>query len=147
MLMVNRGQDFMKIGLPYNSIFSGFEIRDSVVSFKKFYLDSDSIQLSASGTYSMEEGSLDALMGIHPLETVDRAIGMIPLLGWILKGSNRGFIVVYLRLKGPLDNITMSPIPGAFLGRDVAGMLLRTIMLPYTLFTKPQNLIPGLSKE
>lgn len=146
-LMVNRGQDFMKSGLPYNSIISGFEIRDSVVSFKKFYLDSDSIQLSASGSYSMKENSLDALMGIHPLETVDRAIGMIPLLGWILKGSNRGFIVVYLKLKGPLDNIMMSPIPGAFLGKDVAGILLRTIMLPYTLFTRPQNLIPGLSKE
>lgn len=146
-LMVNRGQDFMKSGFPYNSIISGFEIKDSVVSFNKFYLDSDSIQLSASGTYSMKEGNLTALMGIHPLETVDRAIGMIPLLGWILKGSNRGFIVVYLRLKGPLDDITMSPIPGAFLGKDVAGMLLRTIMLPYTLFTRPQNLIPGLSKE
>ncbi|TFH38300.1 MAG: hypothetical protein E4G96_10670, partial [Chrysiogenales bacterium] len=146
-LIQNRGPDFQKSGVPYDSIISSFEIRESVVSYKNFYLDSDSIQFSASGTYSMKEGTLDALMGVHPLETIDRAIGMIPLVNWILMGPNKGFIVVYMRLSGKLDDITAAPVPGAFLGKDVAGILLRTIMLPYTILTKPQRLVPGLSHE
>ncbi|MBN1497600.1 MAG: AsmA-like C-terminal domain-containing protein [Spirochaetes bacterium] len=139
--------DIKSRGFPYNSIVSDFTIRDSVVSFKHFYLDSDSIQMSASGTYSIPSSTVQALLGFRPLDLLDKTVGMIPVLGWILEGKENAVVVVYLRLHGDINNPKVVPAPVHNAAKGIGGILLRTLMLPYTLVTRPKNLIPALNNN
>ncbi len=144
-MVLNRNPDMMTKGFPYNSILSRITVRESVVSFDSFYLDSNSIQLSANGTYSMKNDRLDALLGIRPLETLDRAVGLIPVIGWLLVGANEGMFVIYCRMTGSFDDLRVVPAPMITIARGIGDTLLRTLTLPYTIFTRPQKLIPGLA--
>ncbi len=144
-LVLNRNPDFVKKGFYYNSVLSRLSIKESVISFDNFYLDSNSIQMSASGKYMMKDDRVDALLGIRPLETVDRAVGLIPVIGWLLVGANEGMIVIYCRMTGTFDDLRVVPAPMITIARGISNTLIRTIMLPYTIFTKPQKLIPGMA--
>lgn len=144
-MVLNRNPDMMTKGFPYNSILSRITVRESVVSFDSFYLDSNSIQLSANGTYAMKTDRLDALLGIRPLETLDRAVGLIPVIGWLLVGANEGMFVIYCRMTGSFDELRVVPAPMITIARGIGDTLLRTLTLPYTIFTRPQKLIPGLA--
>ena len=143
-MILQKHPDIMSRGFPYHSILSRFTIKDSVISFKHFYLDSDSMQIMASGNYSLRTNSINALMGFRPLELVDQVVGMIPVIGWILEGPDKGVIVIYLKLTGDINKLQVRPAPVATAALEVGGILIRTFMLPYTLFTKPKNLIPAL---
>ena len=143
-MIFQKHPEIMNRGFPYNSILSRFTIRDSLISFKYFQLDSDSMQIKAAGTYSLRTNSISALMGFRPLELVDRAVSMIPVIGWILEGPDKAAIVLYLKLTGDINRLQVMPAPVATAAMEVGGILLRTFMLPYTLFTKPRNLIPAL---
>ncbi|HNW28420.1 MAG TPA: AsmA-like C-terminal domain-containing protein [Spirochaetota bacterium] len=144
-MALNRNPDMKTKGFPYNSILSRITIKESMVSFDSFYLDSNSIQLSANGTYSMKNDRLDALLGIRPLETLDRAVGLIPVIGWLLVGANEGMFVIYCRMTGSFDELRVVPAPMITIARGIGDTLLRTLTLPYTIFTRPQKLIPGLA--
>lgn len=146
-LIANRNPDLMTKGFPYNSVLSKLTIKDSVITFENFYLDSNSIQLSANGTYEMKTDKIDALLGIRPLETVDRAVGLIPVIGWLIEGSDKGMLIVYCKMSGSFDNLKVVPAPMVTLAKGLSGTILRTLMLPYTIFTKPQKLIPGLGDK
>ena len=146
-LVLNRNPDFKTRGFSYNSVLSRLTIKDSVISFDNFYLDSNSIQLSASGTYAMKTDRLDSLLGIRPLETIDRAVGLIPVVGWLLTGANEGMFVIYCHMTGSFDELRVVPAPMVTIARGIGATLMRTLMLPYTIFTKPQRLIPGLADK
>ncbi len=144
-MALNRNPDMKTKGFPYNSILSRITIKESVISFDNFYLDSNSIQLSANGTYSMKTDSINALLGIRPLETIDRAVGLIPVIGWLLVGANEGMFIIYCRMTGSFDDLRVMPAPMITIARGIGETLMRTIMLPYTIFTKPQKLVPGMA--
>ncbi|MBP7737542.1 MAG: AsmA-like C-terminal domain-containing protein [Spirochaetes bacterium] len=144
-LVLNRNPDFVQKGFHYNSVLSRLTIKESVISFDNLYLDSNSIQMSATGKYMMKDDRIDALLGVRPLETIDRAVGLIPVIGWLLVGANEGMIVIYCRMTGTFDDLKVVPAPMITIARGISNTLIRTIMLPYTIFTKPQKLIPGLA--
>ncbi len=143
-LVLNRNPDFRTRGFSYNSILARLTIKDSVISFDNFYLDSNSIQLSASGTYAMKTDTINALLGIRPLETIDRVVGLIPVIGWLLVGANEGMFIIYCRMSGSFDGLRVVPAPMVTIARGIGATLKRTIMLPYTIFTRPQKLVPGM---
>jgi hypothetical protein len=144
-LVLNRNPDFKTRGFPYSSVLSRLTIKESIISFDNFYLDSNSIQLSASGTYAMKTDRIDALLGIRPLETVDRAVALIPVIGWLLVGgAHEGMFIIYCKMTGSFDELRVLPAPMITIARGIGATLLRTIMLPYTIFTKPQKLLPGM---
>ncbi len=146
-MALNRNPDMKTRGFPYNSVLARLTIKESIISFDNFYLDSNSIQLAANGTYSMKTDSIDALLGIKPLETIDRAVGLIPVIGWILVGANEGMFVIYCRMTGSFDNLTVRPAPMITLARGLGVTLMRTLMLPYVIFAKPQNLMPSVTAK
>ncbi len=143
-MILKKHPDYRSRGFPYNSIISQFTIRDSTVSFDRFYLDSDSLQVSASGTYSMQSHAVNALLGVRPLDLIDRTVGMIPVLGWIVEGKENAAVIMYFRMSGDIKDPGVLPAPMQNITRGIGGVILRTLMLPYTIFTKPWNLIPAL---
>ena len=96
----------------------------------------------------MPSHHLDAVLGIEPLETFDKTINQIPIVGWVLTGEKGSFIVVSLRVSGPVDDVTVKYLPADTIARPVEESLLRILKLPLDLVTKPGEVIlPGVLKE
>jgi len=140
--------DFLHSGFPYNTITATFTIRDSMVTFNDFYLHSNSLQISAVGTYLIRTHYIDTVMGIEPLQTVDKTISQIPIVGWILTGENGTLIVIHLHALGPIDDTTVTSKVAGSLTKSVADSLLRILKLPKDIITRPGEVIlPGAIKE
>ncbi len=134
-------------GFPYNYITGTFNLADSTARFEDLYIDSNSLQFSAVGDYSFRTKQIDALLGVQPLETFDKTISIIPLIGWVLTGPEGRLLVISMKVKGDIDDPLVIPAPIDTVSKPVAGTLLRILKLPVDLLTEPQKLIipPGMT--
>jgi hypothetical protein len=140
--------DFLHSGFPYSTITATFTIRDSVLTFNDFHLNSNSLQISAVGKYLIRTHYIDTVMGIEPLQTFDKTISQIPIVGWVLTGEKGTFIVINLHVLGPVDNASVTSKAAGSLTKSVADSLLRILKLPLDLIKKPGEVIlPGAIKE
>jgi hypothetical protein len=140
--------DLTHVGFPYNHISADFTIRDSYVSFEDFYLDSNSLQVSAVGKYMLRTNYMDVIMGIQPLETFDKTVAMIPIVGWVLTGDKGTLIVISLKVRGPVDDPSVKYLPAVSISHPVAQSLLRVLNLPIDLLTRPEDVIlPSMNKD
>lgn len=139
----NRDTEFLSNHFSYNSMNATLNIRDNVVSFDDFSLDSNSIQVSAVGTYSLKTKKIDAVLGVQPLETLDRTVSMIPVVGWVLTGEKGKFIVVSMDVHGTMDEPTVGLAPLDTLSNTVEASLLRSLKLPERLLDDSLRLFNG----
>ncbi len=140
--------DLTHVGFPYNHLSANFTIRDSYVTFDDFYLDSNSLQVSAVGKYMLRTNYMDVIMGIQPLETFDKTVGMIPIVGWVLTGDKGTLIVISLKVRGPVDDPSVKYLPAVSISHPVEQSLLRVLKLPVDLLTRPEEVIlPSMNKE
>ena len=140
--------DFLHSGFPYKTINATFTIRDSVLTFNDFHLNSNSLQISAVGKYLIRTHYIDTVMGIEPLQTFDKTINQIPIVGWVLTGEKGVLIVINLHVIGPVDAPSVTSKAAGSLTKSVADSLLRILKLPRDIITKPGDvLLPGAMKE
>ncbi|MCK9229326.1 MAG: AsmA-like C-terminal domain-containing protein [Syntrophales bacterium] len=130
-------------GLKFNRLAVSLKIRDGMASFEDFLMESPSIQAAAAGCFDVGEKTIDAVIVMQPLETIDRIIGMIPLVNWILLGNERRLVVVSAKVRGPVEDPSIRLTPLDTLSRPVTGILLRTLRLPLDIILKPGVLVPG----
>lgn len=142
-LIQNRDTDFLSNHFKYNTITSSFTIKDSVIEFDDFALDSNSVQISAVGRCYLKTRKMDAHIGVQPLETIDLTVSKIPLVGWVLTDEKGKMIVVNMRLKGTMDEPSVQVEPISSLSNTVAGSLLRSLKLPNRLVDESLQLING----
>jgi uncharacterized protein YhdP len=140
-IIQNRDIDFLSNHFTYNRISSTMNIKDNVVDFDDFSLESNSIQISAVGKYALKTKKIDAHIGIQPLESVDWTISKIPLVGWVLTGDKGKMIVVSMGLKGTMDEPKVKLEPINTLSNTVAASLLRSLKLPGRLINEALRLI------
>ena len=142
-IIQSRDIELTSKNFPYNLISSTFSLDDNTISFDDFYFDSNSLQISAVGTYSLKAREIDSIFGVQPFESFDRAIGMIPLLGWILTGDDKKLIVVSMKVQGDIDDPSVQIAPLATLSEPVKNSLLRALELSSDVIKKSQELLPG----
>ncbi|HOO38656.1 MAG TPA: AsmA-like C-terminal domain-containing protein [Deltaproteobacteria bacterium] len=128
---------------PYNMITSTFTFKDSILSFDDFYFDSNSLQISAVGQYSLKTKEIDSILGVQPFEALDRTIGMLPLLGWILTGEDKKLIVVSMKVKGEIDDPTVQIAPWDTVSKPVKSSLLRAWELSTDFLKESRDLLPN----
>ena len=91
---------------------------------------------------------IDTVMGIEPLQTFDKTISQIPIVGWVLTGEKGTFIVINLHVLGPVENTSVTSKAAGSLTKSVADSLLRILKLPRDFITKPGDVfLPGAIKN
>jgi hypothetical protein len=133
--------DILSSRFSYNRLSSTFTIKDSVMTFDDFFLDSNSIQISAVGKYLLKEKKIDAVLGVQPLESVDRTLSMIPVLGWVLTGNKGKLIVVSMKAQGPIDDPKVQIAPIKTISNAITRPLLRTLRLPSHIYNEFMKII------
>jgi len=135
--------DMVAGGMPYNEITATLAIKDGVISCDDLYVDSDALNISAVGKVDLVREELDATIGVKPLQTVDKVVSRIPIVGWILTGKNRSLVTAYFEAKGKLEDPTVSAIPVKSMAKGVFNIFKRVFELPAKMITDTGEVFIG----
>lgn len=135
--------DMVSGGMPYNEITATLSVRDGVIASQDFYVDSDAMNISVVGKMDLPKEELDVTVGVQPLQTVDKVVSRIPIVGWILTGKDKTLITAYFEAKGRMEDPTVSAIPVKSMARGVFDIFKRVFELPAKLITGTGEVIIG----
>jgi uncharacterized protein YhdP len=135
--------DMVTGGMPFNEMTGSFAIKDGIVSTSNLYVDSDAINISTVGSYNLYKDELDATIGVKPLQTIDKVVSRIPLVGWILTGKDKSLVTAYFEAKGKLENPEVKAVPVKGMAKGVLDIFRRIFELPARLVTDTGEVIIG----
>ncbi|MFH1078836.1 MAG: AsmA-like C-terminal domain-containing protein [Pseudomonadota bacterium] len=136
--------DMVSGGMPYDDIIATLSFEDGIVSTQDLFIRSDAMNISAVAKIDMPKGEFgDTVVGVQPLQTVDKVVSLIPVVGWILTDENRRIMTVYFEVKGSLDTPTVTAIPVKAMARGVFDIFKNIFQLPAKLFTDTGEVILG----
>jgi len=135
--------DMVSGGMPFNEITGSFAIKDGIISTTDLYVDSDAINLSVIGSVNLSKNEINATIGAQPLQTIDKVVNRIPIVGWILTGKDRSLITTYFEAKGKLDDPSVNAIPVKSMAKGVLQIFRRIFELPARLVTDTGEVIIG----
>ncbi len=130
-------------GMPYNTITGQLSFRDGVVSTTDLFVDSDAINISVVGKADLLKEELDLTIGVQPLQTVDKVVSHIPIVGWILTGKGKSLVTAYFEARGKWQDPTVTAIPVKGMAKGVLEIFKRVFQLPAKLITDTGEVITG----
>ena len=135
--------DMVSGGMPYNKITGDFAVKDGYASTQNLLLDSNAINISTVGKFDLVKNQLDLIIGVQPLQTVDKVVSRIPIVGWILTGKDHSLITTYFEAKGPIEDPQVTAIPVKSLAKGVLNIFKRVFELPVRLITDTGEVMIG----
>ncbi|KAF0154289.1 MAG: AsmA family protein [Syntrophaceae bacterium] len=135
--------DMAKDGMPYTSITASLLLKNGVLSSDDFLIDSDAMKISGVGKVDLLKKELDNIVGVHPLQTLDRIAARIPIAGWVLTDEGGHLITVHFKVDGNWDDPNVSPIPVRSLAKGTLDTFRRLFQLPEKLITDTGDVILG----
>jgi hypothetical protein len=135
--------DMARDGMPYNAITASVACKDGIMSTSDLKIDSNSINISAIGNANLIKEELDLTVGVKPLQTVDKVVSKIPLVGWVLTGKDKTLLTAWYEVKGSWSDPQITGIPISSLSRGVLGIFQRLLGLPGKIITDTGEIILG----
>lgn len=135
--------DMVSEGMPYNDLKATVTIKNGFVSTDNLFLASNAMNMSLVGTYDFIHDNMGLTLGIQPLQTVDKVVSHIPIVGWILTGKEKTMFSTYFEIKGKTSAPNVTAIPITSLGKGVLGIFKRVFQLPAKIFTDTGEVILG----
>jgi len=117
-------------GMKFNLAKGTLSFGGGYVYFDDLAIFSNSLNMSMVGRVGLAEKQSDYILGIQPLQTVDKVVSNIPLVGWLLTGDEKTLFTVHFQITGPLADPDVVAIPGSSLGSGILGIFQRTLQLP-----------------
>lgn len=133
--------ELFRKGLQFKTLTGDFTWTDGVMRTDDLLLESDSMRMSAVGSIDIVDVTTDSILAMHPFVTIDKVISSIPLAGWVLTGEEKSTVSLYFRVKGPLKDPDINPMPVEQMGKKVFGIFQRLLELPFEM------IMPGSTKK
>jgi hypothetical protein len=135
--------DMASGGMPYNSVKGSIEVKDGTLSTQDLFISSNAINVSIIGTADIVKEELNLTLGAQPLQTVDKIVNRIPIVGWLLTGKDKDLMTAYFEAKGKWSDPEVSPIQVKSMGKGILNVFIRVFQLPVKLFTDTGEVILG----
>lgn len=135
--------DMVSNGMPFREIAGSFSVSDGVIATQDLFINSDAINISVIGKTDIVKEDLDFTIGVQPLQTVDKIVNRIPVLGWILTGKDKDFLTVCFEAKGTWSDPKVTAIPAKSMAKGVLNVFIRVFELPVRLFTDTGEVLLG----
>jgi hypothetical protein len=134
-----------KEGMGYHSIALEGGIEKGVLKLEKMLIDGHSMEIAFRGDIRLHNSTVDMIVLVAPLKTMDRLVKKIPLVRTIMGGN---LVSIPFRVRGPAADPTVVPLSPKAVGSELLGYMKRTLKLPFTLFQPlfPEGgakLVPG----
>jgi len=133
-LVEGKFPDFTQKGFEYDTFIITGELRNGYIYLKEAVIDGPAVKIVGEGKINLVKGEADIAVLVAPLKTVDTVMKNIPIVGKIITGKDGTFISVPFRVKGPLDNPTVTVLPPEAVGSGLWGLLKRTLQAPVDAF-------------
>ncbi len=135
--------DMASGGMPYNSIKGSLAVKDGIITTQDVFINSNAINMSIVGTVDIIKEELNLTIGTQPLQTVDKIIHRIPIVGWLLTGKDKNLVTAYFEARGKWSDPQVTAIPAKNLGKGLLNIFVRAFELPVKLFTDTGEVILG----
>jgi len=135
--------DMVSGGMPYSSIKGSISVKDGTLATQDLFISSNAINVSIVGTVDIVKEELNLTLGAQPLQTVDKIVNRIPIVGWLLTGKEKNLLTAYFEAKGKWSDPQVSAIPVKSMGKGILNIFIRTFQLPVKLFTDTGEVILG----
>lgn len=135
--------DMVHGGMPYNDIRGSFAVRDGTVATQDLFIRSDAINISLLGSADMVREEMDFTVGVQPLQTVDKVVNRIPVVGWLLTGKDRAVVTAYFEAKGKWSDPKVKSVSVKSLSKGAWNVFRRVFELPVRLFTDTGEVLLG----
>lgn len=122
--------DVDKDGLLFDRIKGNLTFTDGVVTSDDLALSSPAFDMAFVGKADLGKDRLDFIIGVKPLQTVDKILSNIPLAGWILTGEKKAFVIANFHVTGSSQDPEVEAIPFSSLSDMAVGIFKRTFGLP-----------------
>jgi len=142
-LFALRLPDMVSTGMPYDSINGSFIAQNGIFSTRDLVLDSPSINLTVVGTSDTVRKEIDLLCAVQPLQTLSMIVSRIPVIGWLLTGGSKRFLVTYYEAKGGWSDPTVTGRNMATLPGGVYNIFKRVYNLPENMITNTGGVFLG----
>jgi uncharacterized protein YhdP len=142
-LVKGRLPDMVSGGMPYDRITGDLAFQGGGITTENLYMDSNAISLSAVGKIDMVKSQMDMTIGVKPLQTVDKVVSKIPIVGWVLTGQDRSLVTTYFEAKGAVADPKVTAVPVKSLAKGVLNIFKRVFQLPEKLITDTGEVIIG----
>ena len=135
--------DMVSGGMPFNKITGTFAIKDGIITTSDLYVASDAINISTVGSLNLVKDEIDATIGVKPLQTIDKVVSNIPIVGWILTGKDRTLLTAYFEAKGKVGDPQVTAVPVKGMAKGIFNIFRRIFELPAKLVTDTGEVIIG----
>ncbi|MBW4055413.1 MAG: AsmA family protein [Proteobacteria bacterium] len=135
--------DMASGGMPYSSIKGSISVKDGILGTQDLFISSNAINISIIGNADIVKEDLNLTIGVQPLQTVDKIVNRIPIVGWLLTGKDKGLLTAYFEAKGKWSAPQVSAIPVKSMSKGILHIFIRAFELPVKLFTDTGEVILG----
>ena len=118
-------------------------MRDGITSTQDLFIRGDALNISMVGKADMVREELDFIIGVQPLQTVDKIVNRIPVVGWLLTGRDKAFLTAYFEAKGKWSDPQVKAIPVKSMSKGVLNIFKRVFELPVRVFTDTGEVLLG----
>lgn len=134
-------------GVPYDSLDGGFNLENGVMQTDDLLLKGPAVNISVGGDISLPDRQVDMEVGIQPLQSIDKVIAAVPVVGYIVTGEGKTFIVMRFSVRGPFGKTVVKMIPLRGLAEKTGGILKRLITTPVRVLSWPGKILSSEKKK
>ena len=134
-------------GVPYEELIYKGLIIGGQLEVDEFDMQGPAVNIFGSGNIDFMNDRLDLEFGIQPLQTVDKILASIPVVGYIMTGEHKTFVVIPVTVRGPFDDIKIKTQTIAGMGSKSIDMVQRFFKTPVRLLKMPGKFIGKLGND
>ncbi len=114
--------------IEYETIQGEFGLRDGVLTGRRLEIEGP-VRVYATGQVELlvDEPRIDAVVGVFLLQRVREFLDKVPLVNWIMPGSNRGFVGAYYRVEGPTEEPEITVMAMKSLREELPDLIAKPI--------------------
>ena len=127
--------DMASDGMPFRNIKASLDIKDGVIASEDCFVRSDAMNMIVVGKIDIIRKTMDVTIGLQPLQTIDKVVSRVPILGWVLTDEDKRLITVLFEAKGGWEEPAVRSLAAQEMAKGVFHIFMRALQLPVKLIT------------
>lgn len=129
-------KDLSGPGMLYKHLQLEASLDGATAHIRRLAMRASAMDIAGRGTLRLDNGDIDLMTVVRPLQNLDAILGAIPLLRDILGGAGRSLMRLVYHVYGPLPNAKVKQVTPEEAGLAAPGLLESLIALPQRWFSQ-----------
>ncbi len=118
---------------PYKRLLVDAKIKSGSVHMEKAYVKGQGINFYATGDVYLDKKSLELIIFIQPLKTVDKIITSLPIIGGIIGGENKSLFAIPVKVSGKWSDPEIDMLQARTVTDIFKKLIFNVLTAPFSL--------------